>query len=448
MELRTLPQDIIYKIWDKIPLVELERNPKIVENKSYWKLRALNLYGIEKFDTTYISAYQKYVQVASFNEEVSKWSDLHVPREKCTLLAAKYLDFELFEKFWNDVVCCVIPLALLDACTLSFFIKLFNSGYINGTIPYAKTINPEIYDFLFKLPENQFMSVKFDDYITGALMPVNLIELRMMSKERESKYDYSEYDKYVGNLDSVINAAMSTMKFKRVEEISNIFNTTVGASKYYINDNPDIPNIVLPDLNFVETVVMGCANIIKKYGIDINASGLEGAELYVPNIPRSRMKACYEVLKSLPSDDNVNSAKEFWHWILYGKSLIDMTKSGSFEIYADTLENYFIQLGNPKKLANWTKYYKLLPVNMDLIKFPELIDIVVETPMDTSIILPIFMRNFYTPELWLKDYRSINNKIVPTAEIAKRLGLSGPFNFLEPKEYWKKVESNRKIPKK
>lgn len=463
-----IPRDILWKIWNKIPLNRLGKN-EFPEN--YWKIRALDLYGIENLHSKYISTYEKYLQIAGFEGEVTKGSALHVPNNKCALSACKSGDLKLLQYFIQNPLNgkyfifgeSINFYALFQTGNEECIIECLNEIPYILEMPYTKMLSKEKYYKIFEnsnirkklfneLYEGASKSINdvlnFDDRVIGICMPIKYIKEFL----REFR------------IPLIITAAASSMDIDRYKKVCEIAGENLDYLPYMLDEgDPD-------QLSFSDMIFFGCSRLLSKVKTP-NEWGDTNID-YMPELPRERIKATIKVLRAL--QENLTEEKykiqcylgrKYWSLILYGRENTEGKPSKKSvntvmlkKAYIRFVEKYIYSSGNLKLIANYLKYSGDVNDKIDLINFPELSDIVEKNIMkstrDDKSIFYRMLGNYFSPSLYLACYNKIDtfSKIfyLPDTEVAKSLSKSlnklEPYNpknpiiptFLEPKIYWER----------
>ena len=424
MELPGFPKDIAYKIFNKIPLYYLEMIFKNLEEfPEYFKRRALELYGIKSLESAYLSPFEKYVQLSSFEGEISKTSSLHVPTEKCFLYAAKVGNFSLMKKFfdirWSDDAFQDL-LQSNNLAIIKWMIDNSTSTYL--TVKYNKGIKDEIYDYIFNLPEPRLFKLKFDPYIIGVKMPIEIIETLLES------HIFKKTIKIEGFLYQIIEASISSLNYDRYLKINTLFGAFKlrPVIKYYMDDNPDIPEEFIEDIDPDIILFLGCPKIIKKYGSKIDE--LRSVLTYVPELSEARKLEMLNLAKTLEEPPGQKIVLTWWNWIVKGRYPIEyFNEHPLYREAINYLENYIWSSGNPKLMKNWMKITHSIDRSINLMKFPELTDIVINIYISNpgrNIYISAFEKNF-TPELYLSAFqvmpKTVSIELLPNSRIAKAM---------------------------
>lgn len=438
------PTDISKKILNKFTLYELQETfgEVLKEDSEYLKFRALELYGVEGLKSDYISTYEKYLQIAAFGGEIGIGSDKHVPEEKCFLYTAKSGNLELLEHYL-DSFNMDFSLQLLQMNNLALIKFLVDKGKILN-IEYSRVVKPEIYSWLMKLPKETLINFQSDSEFIGALMPIKV--MKKLKEYRPSEADVftqlGSEDNVFGLKSVIIQASISTLDYDRYKSVVTLLEEDEDPlMKYYMEDNPDIPEGLKDKLEPTFLLFLGCPNIIKAYGINGNIT--ESEFIFVPEVSKGHALDMYNLLKKLNAESvnvNIKQALEWWSWIAKGRSFFKDPKDPDFdEIYYDLIR-YVYRSGNIKLMKNWIRFFEFVEEKVDLVNFPELYSTVLEnltfTSSDTTTILNItigvrigaivdILKNYYTPEFYLKLFDGLwkadQIKLLPTAEIAKLL---------------------------
>lgn len=440
-------KDISMKILNKLSLYDLQMflGSDLGSEAEYFKFRALELYGISNLSSPYISTYEKYIQLAAFNLEIGWGSERHVPAEKCLIIGIRDRHEILCEHF-SEKASFVLPLEILNACNLEMFKSLDTIEPIKW-IEYSKSVDPKIYEYIFKLPSSELVGMSLNEYIIGAMLPIDSIKDLKTLVLGEEGFEDELLDETFGDIRKIILAAQSTMDIDRVTEILDIFDWTMHPLyEYYVRDDPKIPANLVSYLFLEGIIYYACSNILSKFGpvhSNLDFYSIYEHHCYVSKIPKSRMREFFEVLKDFKDDHRLKNAIEYWSWILYTKSSVKV--DGDFEPYKITLDIYFKQLGNPEKICKWIAGGGD-PTILDLIKFPQYIDRLLESKFVISDLNKLYryFRNCYNPKLWLKIYNlQKNDLLVPTADLAKKLSTLVrifPPEFLEPRKCWESLD--------
>ena len=431
-----LNRDIVYKILNKLPLYDLQKllGDFIESFPEYFKRRALELYGIENLKSDYLNSYEKYVQLAAFDGEIGKTSDLHVPKDKCFLYTAKAGNLELLAQFkpTGEYKATKYSSQVLRMNNLSL-IKWIIKNDLKLEVDYIEGVKPEIYDYLVNLPDEPIIKVDFTSFFIGRAMPIKTIrrlikisENGITTRMRDPHYDWPD----------ILNSAASSLDYDRYIEVANVLMRDPNPlMKYYILDNPDIPEELVPKINSKITLFLGCPNIIKKYGASMGA-GLNIFE-FVPDLPRPRKLEMLNLVTEINKEDNLEIFKaslEWWTWIVKSKSSMKSKDEFDTNYYRnrlyDNLSDYIYNSKNTRLIKNWVKFTEHVSPYIDLVNFPELMPVVVENykvvngvSRFTSTIQTL--ENYFTPELYLKAFNNLTieqrNIFLPTSDIGQRL---------------------------
>lgn len=310
-------------------------------------------------------------------------------------------------------------------------------------IKYSKFVKPEIYSWLMKLPKETLIRFQSDEWFNGALMPIKV--MKRLKEYRTSEADaftqLGSEDNVFGLKSVIIQASISTLDYDRYKSVVTLLEEDEDPlMKYYMEDDPNIPEELKDKLGPTFLLFLGCPNIIRAYGINDDID--ESESIFVPEVSKKCALDMYNLLRELNEDTsnvNIKQALEWWSWIAKDHSFFNDPKRFN-EIYYD-LDRYVYRSGNIKLMKNWIRFFKFVEENVDLVNFPELYPIVLENLTFTKkgnactnlnvdvgsyIIATInILKNYYTPEFYLKLFDGLwkadQIKLLPTAEIAKLL---------------------------
>lgn len=439
-----IPRDILWKIWNKIPIDGLGI-PGFKLSAEYLKFRALELFNTKLVPNTFLGPYEKYVQIASFYGEVMKASDLHVPVNKVIISCAKTNNFTMSEYIQAIEISRLDVLCLMATQNVKFISHIEKKI----SLPYVQIYNPEIPTWVYiKLFENS--QITFSSYVFGLVLPAELI---------------IEVDK------EILIGAAASLDLEKFQKLAREFK---GKKKIlrledYILDHYDPQSSYQLEL----LVLFGCHNILENYlerdiiGKNIIRSYLVEI-ITVYNLPRARKEATYEILRRLFEkyhSEKILAGLEYWSWRIYGKSIVHKLAGANIsqeflgyfkEVYADELNKLIQFTGTAKKIKRWCFTYNRFPLYVDITNRPKLIPVVMETinkiilklisenqlktyRKNSSLSMNGYLSRHFTPELYLamKDLLLPESRItyVPTAEIFETL--ENPEDttprFLEPK---------------
>lgn len=299
-------------------------------------------------------------------------------------------------------------------------------------------MDPDIYKYYFsKGLDYVWKNIDFSEYLIGALMPSDSMDILTHSIARTTYYNkHKEDDEYLGYLVEVLGAAASTLNYERYEKVSEILDDPIEFPlvRYYIEDDSDIPEDELGNLNLPFILKFGCPKILAKYLQENDGEISEPGNWVSPIsvIPSNlRAKEIYRLLyENLDTNgDWLYTCLEYWSWIAYGKSSDMLPKSFTAywkQEFFDILEDYIYCTANEKYIERWINYTgKIFVPRIDLLNYPKLSD-AVHTILSKGDLLgwKILIRNFFTPELYQTkaESQTITDKILylPNWESAEK----------------------------
>lgn len=459
------PKDIVWKIWNKVPMTLLK--PKVFTiTPEYLKFRALELFDINLEANIYLGMYEKYIQIASFNGEVTMSSKEHVPMDKIILHAVK----DKYEDIILKIVASeseIMNVALLDI--VGEDVKILENIVMTAILVYNPNVPDDVYIKLSK-------RLPISGFIEGLIFPVE--------HARKNHFRKNE----------VIIGAACSLDINRFLKIFSGYKGELNKfhlEKYILDEVPREQRF--PEL----AILFGCPNILKRfleensfyestrdeayldrvivYAISKDREKAYKAlkqlvekymdEIIVYSISKDRAKATYKALKQLvekyPIDVKWYAGLEYWSWRVYGKSyvigveqkiLLDMDFYKEFSKYKKLLNQAIQFSGSIKTVKEWCIQYEEFPKYINLVKESHLESIVIKIIDNfTQDFLTLtrlveneypditqYLELFYTPKLYKAIFPFLNDtdqiQYCPSLEMLEKLPKSelSPM-FLEPK---------------
>lgn len=434
-----VPNDIIWKIYNKIPLYYLKKSlPNLESLEDYLKFRALELYGADSLKSNYLNSYEKYVQIAAFNGEITKGSEEHIPVKKCYLYAAKANNLTLMKHFADPFhPASGEILIIFQTGNFKAINKTITNSSLRIRITFSNIVEDEIYEEIAKLPSIKIERLNFDNYLVGAILSIESVErLVRLTKTGRVSWEFSNHD-----IPGILAAAVSILDYKRYKKLAKLFKFKINPLiEYYINDDPDIPEELIDQIDPKLTLFLGCPHIIETYGIiDKN---FKTTFPFVPKIPRSRRLRMLKLLTDMPEkSDIIVAALEWWSWIINKESGLQReTTNPILDSVTKNLEYYVYRSGNIKLMKNWIKSSASVGSEIDLVNFPELRDTVIEicTKNPERVAFSVVLK-FFTPELYLAIFSQMTETdrflYLPDERVANEFWNREKFEAMVRKNY-------------
>ena len=290
-----IPGDVWRKILNKIPLSQL-RIPASELTPEYLRHRAKELYNETLKTSTYLAPYEKYVQLASFNGEVTYSSYLHVPEKKVALSAVKWKTtnvltgkkFKLSERG---------TLAILATKNLDQILQVRRLGIEFADLYiYNPKIPKEIYVTLYLQKQ-----ISIYHFIMGLLLPQNNIRPDVTQPDQvligcACAFDILKFDKlfnYLGHRDKKLSD-LNVLRYYILNEYQE--------GKHY--------DIKLATL-------FAADDIIRKIGVSENSPiNMHESRAMVYDMPKERAKSAYKAalkrIETDPGESQFYACAEYW----------------------------------------------------------------------------------------------------------------------------------------
>lgn len=429
-----LPQDLQFVVFNFLPVTQLQKFP--VPPDHYWEVRIGT-----KLNSPYLFKLEKYLQVN--NLEVGYGSHKHLPIERCILLAIKANNWNLVQYFLEVGNVCITDLNLasieiLRTNSLECIKGLHSLGF-KFDIEYSKDINPQIYEFLFTLPN--IKEYYIDRKVIAKFLPLDIVE-HIYKEQEVSPEDPWISDHPAANFD-----------LERYWDLDKILKFNWDPSPYILDQADNVDK-----LNPLYMIQFGSINLLKKW--DWNQSrSLSNYFEAVPEVPLDRAKQMYDYLTQLSQTITDKSdlgliyfGLEYWHWLLYKKSRnYIITSNRSKRIYKQLIStyksilDYYIQRSGDRELIyNWvTTQNEIEPP--DLLNYPELCPDTIGIRKFDFQNIPDYLKRHFTAQLYLAIYQILQPddqiSYLPNYQMAERylqnLEVQFAPNFKEPYLYWK-----------
>lgn len=447
MEIKNLSKAAQFEIMVKLRLPELQRLyfAGLDVPDKVWIKRAEFL-GTE-LDTRYISIYEKYLQIAAFNNEVGYGSQKHVPLEKCFIYGVKSGDSQLVDYYIDIAKSTGFDFRGLDMATILSFNNdlVFKVLKHNPVLPYRSYIPAANYNKAFQMMEDKeiLLDVRESIEVLAKFCPLEILEKLELYQVQNRILEAA-----AGTLDSRYFGVMEALEIHRDSWL------------YYLLDWA--PKNILQRLNPLTCIFFGCPNLLSKLKL---GEIPEFMVHYVPKLPPERLKELIKVLNFHTGNQNpewdawVYCGIEYWTWIWRGQSAMKKRQLPDsltrliwekFEIVKPKLEKYLIDVGNPEILKKWVEFTTYIDGNISPEVYPEFMDILENLVLNKKYEKYMrFLLNYYTPGIYVASYKLLTPEqkvyFVPTAELVSQIPKISKLaknleifpKFLEPKTFIK-----------